>query len=306
MSMSPYAVILIVLIISLSFFLNTLVIIVMLKKATPTSIRDIIIISLACGDIFESLVGYSTHLFKIANNGEGGMIACKLVDFAITFSSTSSIYHLVALTVERYCSILYTLSAHQFLNKSTHAMYFLVPAWLQGLFWASSPLFGWGGHEREYREPYSCSVVSVNKSEFSMGYAYGRIVSNYFIPIAIISFFCITVQRQIKRMSCTSLKVAGKDSNVTHCAQKAEKQHFIMVVVIVAAFFIAWSPYTMCMIWLAVYQNIPVQLIASAAFFAKLSVLTNPIIYSIFYKEFRTTVKGLICRPITVAPTPDA
>lgn len=89
----------------------------------------------------------------------------------------------------------------------------------------------------------------------------------------------------------------NRSSDILQSQSKIEKQHTFMVIVMVAAYLIAWTPYAICVLWLTISTNLPVTLTRSSALFAKSSALYNPVIYAFMLKEFRTCFKRLIGLP---------
>ena len=175
----------------------------------------------------QTTIGYSAQLFNVTREGEGEDWLCIFAGFIITCTSLSSIYHLVSLTIERYCSIVHALGPHQFLSKPKNAIYFLAPAWLQALFWAGVPLLGWGGYNREPLSKHRCSVVSPIKKTLSLSYSYSMMAFDYFLPILVIIFCCSSVQIEIRKMSEKSVNIAGNNSALTQFTQKSRTPNIL-------------------------------------------------------------------------------
>ena len=64
-----------------------------------------------------------------------------------------------------------------------------------------------------------------------------------------------------------------------------------MSMVLIATFLMAWTPYSVCVFVVTVNGHVPAGLLSFASVFAKSSTLYNPIIYSIFMKDFRDRCK---------------
>ena len=78
--------------------------------------------------------------------------------------------------------------------------------------------------------------------------------------------------------------------------KKLERKHCMMTLVMVGAFLAAWSPYALCVLFLTIMGSFPDKLLMVSAYIAKSSTLFNPIIYSIYLKDFRRRCKKrLMC-----------
>nr|BAF95842.1 opsin [Cladonema radiatum] len=293
----------VVIAIGFSCFLNLLVVIGMLKKSTPLSLRDILLVSLSVADFCQTGLGYTTELYGHLSDDYSPIFLCRASGFAVTFTALVAITHLMALAVERYLSLVHALKAHEFFSEPKRALYFIIPAWIWGLFWSGAPLLKWGGYEREPHAPHRCSVVLAEKTPDVLSYSYGLLIACFAFPVLVITWCCFRVQRELKGMTDRSKEIAGQESAITAATQKAEKQHFIMICCVVIAFFIAWTPYAGCVVYFTLVGNLPANLMSTSAFFAKFSVLANPIIYAIFYKDFRRSVKAMLCGDSAVAPS---
>nr|BAF95837.1 opsin [Cladonema radiatum] len=283
-----------------SVSLNSLVIVGMLKKPNR-ALRDLILVSLACSDLVETCVGIMWEAFARYIDSSS-FILCQLAGFGITFTALVSITHLAALAIERYLSMVHALKTYEFFADKKKSLLFTIPSWIHGTFWGVVPFFGWGGYIREPYHTHRCSVMMTDNSLIAQSYNYALLVFCYLIPIFIIFYCCYKVQRELKKMTERSEEIAGSSSSITQTTKKAEKQHFIMICVVMGAYFIAWTPYAVVACWFAFFDTVPGKLIAYSAVFAKFSVIANPIVYVIFYKDFRQTVKRMFCGRGRVVP----
>jgi len=266
------------------------------------SLRDFVLVSLAASDFTQTGLGYAAELYGHVNDDYSPLLLCRASGFAVTFTALTSISHLMGLAIERYLSLCHAMKTYEFFAEPQRALYFIIPAWSWGLFWSAAPLFGWGGYEREPEAPHRCSVVLIEKTPDVVSYSYGLLTACYLIPVIVITWCCWSVQNELKGMTDRSKDIAGAESAITTATQKAERQHFLMICVVVVAFFIAWTPYTACVFVFTLIGNVPSTLLTASAFFAKFSVLANPIIYAIFYKDFRRSIKRLFCGNRAVVP----
>ena len=294
MGMSGVEVLFFTILIIVSLGLNALVIIGMLKKPSGASFRDIILISLAASDFADTALGYSAELFgRVFGNS---LLVCQLAGFAMTFTAITSISHLVSLAVERYLCLVYAFKFHEFFGIKKHVVYFITPAWFHGLMWSVVPFLGWSGYVREPIDTWRCSVILADTSFNSRSFGCCLFTFCYCIPLLVILFCSYKVQAELFNMTKRAAEISGQQSSIAIQTAKAERQHSLMIGVVILSFFFAWSPYAICVIYGTVVGSAPPTLITYSALFAKFSVMFNPIIYAIFYKDFRKGVKRILCR----------
>ena len=294
MGLSTIEILFFTILIIVSLGLNVLVIIGMLKKPSGTSLRDIILISLAVSDFTNTALGYSAELFgRVFGNS---LLVCQLAGFAMTFTAITSISHLVSLAVERYLCLVYAFQFHDFFGIKKHVVYFILPAWFHGFMWSVIPFSGWSGYVREPIDTWRCSVILADTSFSSRSFGCCLFAFCYCIPLLVILFCCFKVQVELRNMTQRAAEILGEQSSITGQTTKAERQHSLMIGVVFLSFFTTWSPYAICVIYGTVVGSAPPTLITYSALFAKFSVMFNPIIYAIFYKDFRKGIRSILCR----------
>nr|BAF95830.1 opsin [Cladonema radiatum] len=268
--------------------LNLLVIATVLKKKNR-KVKDVLIISLACAMISEICFGFVWEGYGRYID-DTSLELCKMAGFGSAFSAFVSILHLIAMALERYISIVHPLKAYQHFENHMLAMYMVVPAWVIGLAWALFPFFGWGVYLREEVHTYRCSAIGFIKPSNSQSYSYGLLIFFFFLPSIIIIYLCVRVQMElIKTRKNTAEKFQGATMMVAD-SKKCEKQHFVLVCFIIITYFLTWTPYALSACWYTFFDSKPDHVVSYSAIFAKSGLVTNPIIYVFFYREFRETL----------------
>ena len=74
----------------------------------------------------------------------------------------------------------------------------------------------------------------------------------------------------------------GLSTRFMETRRDMEKKQSMMGLVMIVAFIVAWFPYAVCVLILTVHAGLAPSFLISAAVFAKMSSLYNPIIYLVF------------------------
>nr|BAF95840.1 opsin [Cladonema radiatum] len=285
----------------LGFSMN-LVVISALCRVSGKSVRDILLISLALCGLLETGLGYAIELYGRLNVRASSLL-CQMAGFSVTFFALSSIFHIVGLAIERYLSIVCAVNARGYFSMKHRALYIIFPAWINGLVWSIAPFLGWGAYKREPIDKYRCSVLMSDVSFVSWSYTIMLLTFAYAIPLLVILYCCLKVQCTLNAMSknISDPENRTRDSGL-EATKQAEKRHYYMVCAIIVTFFVAWTPYATSALLFSFLENVPNTLITYSAFFAKFSVVANPVIYVIFYKDCRKQVKKMVCVDTAVAP----
>ena len=170
---------------------------------------------------------------------------------------------------------------------------FILPACFHGSFWATVPLFGWGEYTRELGSRHRCTAVASLTSAQVHRYTCALLLFCFVLPVIIIGYCCYHVQKELKQMIRRSSKLGGENSQMAETTRACQRQAFIMCVIVIIAFLVAWTPYALTVFLYTISPNISLAVLGMAAFFAKFSVVSNPIICALCYKDFRRSIKRL-------------
>ena len=281
----------IVIAIIISYFLNALVILGIIKKQFKMTLRDMILISLAACDLVQISFGYSSELHGyLSEETPSGL--CKVSGYIVSLTALSAISLLVSLSLERYFSVIHPTFMDKFSQSVKAGFAFIIPACFYGSFWATIPLLGWGEYTREPGSRHRCTAVASLTSTRVHRYTCALLLFCFMLPVTIISYCCYYVQKELKQMTRRSSKLGGKNSQMTETTRVYQKQFFTMCVIVLIAFLVAWT-YALTVFLYTVSPKVSVAVLGMAVFFAKFSVVSNPIIYALCYKDFRRLIKRL-------------
>lgn len=284
----------------LSILLNLLVVVVLLTKCSHVNHLDMLMVSLAISDILQSVTGYPVEIYSLINTTIIDQLSCKVAGFSITFLALVSISHLAGISIERAILLTFPWKAREWFANRWVSLYIIIPSWLYGFLWALFPLLGWSSYKREFNANHRCSIDLETPSNNSRTYAICLMCFCFLIPIVCIAVSSGFTLRELKRMR-TQVGVLGINENQVVLRRKREVKHTVMALVLISTFIVAWSPYSACVFALTTKGKVEESLLTFSAIFAKTSTLYNPIVYSIFLKEFRSRcLRVLGCKSMNV------
>ncbi|XP_053742398.1 parapinopsin-like [Synchiropus splendidus] len=280
-------------------FNNGLVITVMLKNPTILQPMNVFILSLAVSDL---MIGLCGSLVVTITNYKGsffiGHAACVFQGFAVNYFGLVSLCTLTLLAYERYRVVCTPKACFKLsMRRSLTALAFI---WSYCLFWAVAPLLGWSGYGPEGVQT-SCSLSWEERSWSNYSYLITYMTLCFILPVTVIIFCYIKVLKSMSKLNSSVESQGGRSS------QKENDRAIIMVLSMLAAFFICWLPYTILSVVVVVDPDthIPPLLATMPMYFAKTSPIYNPIIYFLANKQFRdAALEVLSCgRYIPRGPT---
>ncbi|KAJ9589987.1 hypothetical protein L9F63_016879, partial [Diploptera punctata] len=179
----------------------------------------------------------------------------------------SSITTLTVLAFERYVMISRPFQKRN-LNKSG-AIMLVVFIWGYSLCLTVPPLVGWGQYINEAAN-ISCSVNWETRSYNATTYIVFLFAFGLVVPVGIITFSYLNIIHTMKQ-------------NTLQCGSvtKAESKVALMITVMIVAFLIAWTPYSVLALIIAfgeTHLSSP-GLAVIPALIAKSSICYNPFIY---------------------------
>ncbi|XP_018593548.2 vertebrate ancient long opsin a [Scleropages formosus] len=238
-----------------------------------------IIVNLSLADFLVSLVGGT---LSFATNVKGyfflGGSACVLEGFAVTFFGIVALWSLAVLAFERFFVICRPLGNVRLRGK--HAALGLLFVWTFSFIWTIPPVLGWSS--------YTVSKIGTTcePNWYSGNYSDHTYIITFFstcfiMPLGVIIVSYGKLTRKLRKVSNTH----GRLGN----ARKPERQVTRMVVVMIVAFMVCWTPYAAFSIIVTAYPTIDLdpRLAAVPAFFSKTAAVYNPVIYVFMNKQFR-------------------
>lgn len=264
------------------FFLNLLVIVVIIKDArnlwTPV---NVVLLNMVIGDFLVSILGNPLALTSALNGGwYWNHHVCIWYAWLMSTLGLASIGNLTVMAIERWMLITRPMKAFSIRQALLWSLF----VWIYALSLSLPPLFGWGSYGPE-AENISCSVSweihdpeTHIRSYISYLFLFGLI-----IPVVIIgsSYGSIIVTlRNVKR------RIGSR--------RRQENKVTKMVALMIFAFMIAWTPYSIAALGAQYFHmKLSAEVAMVPAILAKSSICYNPIIYAGLNKQFLLSLKTM-------------
>ena len=289
--------IVIMMLIILSILLNATVFFVLAYHFNKLKSRDFIVLSLAIADLIKATVGYPYLLTDYGRSSNTAATPqCTLSAFIITTASITTIAHLVMLSVTIYISLSFPYLMIRLQKKVLCFVVFVLPCWLYGLLWGLLPLLGWSSYDKETEQGYRCAMNFREHTLNVNSYNITLFVCGFVIPLLLACFFYIRVANIFRSMRRNAVVTNGLGSSMIRETRRQEYSIFVMSLIMLAAFILAWFPYASFVLMTA-FKYTPTQMMFDvAAILAKTSSFYNPLIYGVVYKEFRKKANEIFRR----------
>ncbi|XP_054655084.1 vertebrate ancient long opsin a isoform X1 [Dunckerocampus dactyliophorus] len=262
---------------SLSLSENFLVMFVTYKFKQLRQPLNYVIVNLAIADFLVSLTG---GLISFLTNARGyfflGQWACVAEGFAVTFFGIVALWSLAVLSFERFFVICRPLGNIRLQAK--HAVMGLLFVWTFSFICTFPPVLGWNRYTVS-KIGTTCEPDWYSSTFTDHSYIITFFTTCFILPLGLI-FFCYgKLLQKLRKVS------HGRLASV----RKPERQVTRMVVVMIIAFMVAWTPYAVFAILVTAHPTIELdaRLASIPAFFSKTAAVYNPIIYVFMNKQFR-------------------
>ncbi|EFX87345.1 pteropsin1 [Daphnia pulex] len=274
--------------------LNIIVVLVLLSDQQKMTPLNWMLLNLACCDGISAGFGAPISIAAAFHSGwPFSQELCAAYAMIISTAGIGSITTLSALAILR-CKIVvqnHVYSANRFSAFTTRsvrlgchkAALLLSLIWSYVLLVTCPPIFGWGQYDREPAH-ISCSVnwelqIGSNRSYIFYMFTFGLIV-----PTVVIFVCYSNILREVRK------------------SEAAEKRSTVMVAVMIGAFLIAWTPYSILALTETFngkhYGNSSISPVLATvpSLLAKTSSVLNPIIYGFLNTQFKLAWKKMALR----------
>ncbi|KAG7245300.1 hypothetical protein INR49_010957 [Caranx melampygus] len=261
---------------SLSLSENFLVMFVTFKFKQLRQPLNYIIVNLAIADFLVSLTGglisFLTNARGISSWGGGlrlGRVRCDIFrDCSPVVSGRSVLRALFVI-----CRPLGNIRL-----QAKHAVLGLLFVWTFSFIWTFPPVLGWNRYTVS-KIGTTCEPDWYSSNMIDHTYIITFFATCFIFPLGVI-FFCYgKLLRKLRKVSHGRLATA----------RKPERQVTRMVVVMIVAFMVGWTPYAAFSILVTAHPTIELdpRMASIPAFFSKTAAVYNPIIYVFMNKQFR-------------------
>ena len=283
---------------------NLLVIQTIILESRFHVMRYILLASLALSDFLLLILVNSFRIGSIAQEHLlYGETMCYLNPFFARYFYINTVFHLVAVSYDRYLAIVRSPLTYDGAITKTRVV-FTALIWIMPIPLSIDLLLGWG--QSFYNpEVFHCEPGWAEQSSSSTRKIIVISISTAIMPVPfiVIVFLNVHVYRTAKRdINAIEAQVGGHGDAVSSQQQemsrrfRADRKAAIDVAIIIAAFLVCLLPGWGMSICQKFVPSIDVPagavLVAKCVFF--LSAICNPVIYSIRKREFRNAVKKML------------
>ncbi|XP_030060665.1 vertebrate ancient opsin [Microcaecilia unicolor] len=258
---------------------NFIVILVTFKFKQLRQPLNYIIVNLAVADFLVSVIGSS---ISFVTNSKGyfylGAWACVLEGFAVTFFGIVALWSLAILAFERYVVICRPLGNIRLRGK--HSALGIAFVWVFSFIWTVPPTMGWSSYTTS-KIGTTCEPNWYSGNYEDRSYIITFFTTCFILPLLVIFLSYGKLMQKLRKVSDTQGRLGS--------TRKPEKEVTRMILIMILAFLICWSPYATFSILVTACPAIDLEprLAAIPAFFAKTASAYNPIIYVFMNKQFR-------------------
>ncbi|XP_045028336.1 pinopsin isoform X1 [Daphnia magna] len=242
---------------AIGLFMNIVVVIIILNDPQKMTPLNWMLLNLACSD--GAIAGFGTPVSAVAAWQLTWPFSHELCVAYAMIMSTAGIGSITTLTVLALwrCQhvIWYSAKRNGPFTDHNGRLGFRQGALLLTLIWTYTlavtcpPLFGWGRYDREAAH-LSCSVNWESKMDNNRSYIFYMFAMGLFVPLVAITVsytsILIFIQKtsKMRRQLKSTLQLASTGQQNDNGGDPVEKKVTVMVAVMIGAFIMAWTPYS--------------------------------------------------------------
>ena len=277
-----------------SISLNTIVCWVFLKCYKRVRMGHATLISIAISDILLSISGcvseiVSTLERSIVNEEH---FFCVGSSFFVFFSAISVIVLIVMFNIVRTVAVVFPILYRRFFKKRLIRALVIMICYLYAFLWAGFPVISWSKYTVDI-DQRRCSLDWTMKYSTSFSYISCVVIFCYLFPLAFIvgSLMGINISFKLNQKLKLRRNLTVKDNFSQR--KSHDRKYLKLFMVMGVAFFILWTPYATTAFFALAYKTVPKTLLTTAALFAKIASVVNPIMNCYLNKNFRKKVMRL-------------
>lgn len=240
-------------------------------------------------------------------------LVCQIEGFNSFLNGCAAMYMLVALSLVRYATTANSSMSIRFQRQlEKHSSCFVVICILLSCIWAIPPLFG---HMSSYTPEglgFHCGLDWFDQTLIGRIYFFFLFLGVFFIPIMIVIYINTYIHRTVYRLTHIKPSIllelypihgefymrrhvsdtfVDKEARRLHRLQE-DRQFVLATGISIVIYIIAWTPYSIVALTQLFGDQFTIKhpwLMTTCALLAKLSMVTNPIIYILILKGYSMT-----------------
>ncbi|XP_075215320.1 rhodopsin, GQ-coupled-like [Lycorma delicatula] len=274
------------------------------------------IVNLALADLTTSVLHIMAVYSCFNKRWAFGKIGCMIYAAGVGHFGLLSIVTLSAIAVERFMVITAKPLSGQWKITERGARQVCVFAWWYCFSLSLPPLFGWS---RYIPEGFftSCSWDYTTRTTANRAYYIYLLTFGFLIPVTIITYCYVFILTAIfehgKEMSAIKAIKGGRQpltSSLPTAPASSTIRTAEIILTLVLLFLLSWTPYAVVTL-IGQFGNqglVTPWVSALPAFFAKASVVYNPIVYGLSHPHFRASLRQYLAggSPESIARVPSS
>ncbi|XP_008556953.1 adipokinetic hormone/corazonin-related peptide receptor variant I [Microplitis demolitor] len=283
---------------------TTVLVLIIERRKTNQSRINTLLLHLAIADLLVTLLMMPLEIGWAATvSWRAGDLMCRIMAFFRVFGIYLSSFVLVCISIDRYYAVLKPM---QLINIDRREKLMLIGAWVGAVLCSAPqtlvfhvqrhPDFPWYEQCITYHFLFSNVTQEVGYSVFSM-------IMMYCFPLVVIIYTYTSILIEIHSKTRENSKDKIRRSSIGFLG-RARIRTLKMTIIIVAVFFICWTPYYIMSIWYWIDRQSASKLdqkIQKGLFlFACTNSCMNPIVYGAFNIRRNTHVIRTTRRIVTV------
>lgn len=270
---------------------NMLVIVAFIRERDLRTVTNFFVFSLAIVDLLVGAIGIPLFLYSMITILPENFVACLVVNSWIMMLCTVSIFHLLAVSFDRYMAIVWSTNTSG-RTKRFHARLLIGAAWFFGSLVGSLPLMGWNMGPPSIPR---CDFVEIMDFTYLLFLYYATIIAPTVFMVMFYIRIYFTVSSNAKTKSLLNDGINGQK----HKERKLKRQRKVIfsLILVILIFLICWYPlYTMNAItYYCPYCEIAPEYFHFAIILSHMSSAVNPFIYTYTMPGFKDAFRSIIC-----------
>uniref|UniRef100_A0A8C4QIV4 Adenosine receptor B1a n=1 Tax=Eptatretus burgeri TaxID=7764 RepID=A0A8C4QIV4_EPTBU len=262
---------------------NALVCVAVLKTRSLKTVTNLFLVSLAIADVLVGLVVIPSNILTHIGLPKHHFIPCVLMVSSIVVFNLSSIFSLLAISVERYIAI-FNPFRYQVLVTWRNALITIFFTWILSFIIGLIPAMGWNNGPTA---DGSCIFVLIIDLSFKVYFIFfGCVLVPLFIMIMIYLRIFMEVRRQLRALSSSR-------------TMKKEMKTATSLFLVLFLFIVCWIPVQIMdsIFFFCPTCTLPLTFMSLAIILCHANSVVNPFLYALRMRSFRRAfIDILLCR----------
>ncbi|XP_052814067.1 parapinopsin-like [Mya arenaria] len=232
--------------------------------------------------VYAAFVDYSKCFDRIYRS-------CVYYGFATTMFGITQISLLAAIAIDRFVII---VKPRGFAFSKSKAIAAVILCYIIGCLWAMFPAVGWSSYQLEGIR-VRCAINWRSKRVADVSFTLSALILAWMVPLFVIVVSYAGIFHRLQREQTTKFRQSLKQRS---SRLKRDRKMAITVLLMIGAFLISWTPYSVVtlIVTFGKVEYVPTIVTIFPALIAKTSIIWNPMIYVARHSLFRKALLELV------------